>query len=162
MCHRRWLSVVGALALAAGSATMLGVPAFAAPGNQTSRSARLPELKKSPKRSAKSASALGPDVASATVHPLEAAPAKPTGFSAAPGDGALTLTFDDPASGGSAIIGYDYSTDDGTNWRSLAGVTGTTTKQATITRESGGGASTPLGYNIPYLVRVRADNSEGP
>src|SRR5688572_24053056 len=143
MRRRRWLSAIGALSLTANTAAMLNTaPAFAEPEANASPSASAStESEASPDGTARHAAGSATDAAEQTAL---AAPGKPTGFSAAPGDGTLTLTFQVADDGGSPITGYDYSTDNGTSWRQLANVTGTTTKQATVTHESHGG-NMPLG-----------------
>ncbi|MFI5934531.1 fibronectin type III domain-containing protein [Actinoplanes sp. NPDC051494] len=77
-------------------------------------------------------------------------PDAPAGLSATPANTAATLTFTAPADGGSAITGYQVSTD-GLTWSTLA-TTGTTTRTGTVSGLLNG---------VEYTVRVRAVNAVG-
>ncbi|AGZ42862.1 fibronectin type III domain-containing protein [Actinoplanes friuliensis] len=92
---------------------------------------------------ARNSAGAGPASAAVTVTPA-AVPGAPTDLTAVPGDGTATLSFTAPAAGGSAITGYDVSTDDGVTWAPLAG-----------------GVVTGLTNGDTYTVRVRARNSVG-
>src|SRR5664279_678614 len=91
----------------------------------------------------------GAPSAAASVTPAATAPAAPTGLSATPGNASATVTFTAPSDGGSAVTGYEYSTD-GTTWHPL---TTTTTSGSTET-----GTVTGLTNGTPYSVKVRAVN----
>ncbi|GAA2569471.1 hypothetical protein GCM10010435_49360 [Winogradskya consettensis] len=79
-------------------------------------------------------------------------PGAPTGLSAVPGPSKAILTFSPPASdGGSAITGYEASTNNGTTWAALT-TTGSSTRTGTVTGLING---------IAYTVRVRAVNAVG-
>jgi sugar lactone lactonase YvrE len=80
------------------------------------------------------------------------APSAPQSLSTTTGDGSIDLTFDAPASdGGSAITGYDVSSNGGTSWN------------AASTTGSGPFTTTVIGLTngISYALQVRADNSIG-
>ena len=72
----------------------------------------------------------------------------------------LTLTFDAPSNGGSAITTYQYSTDRGTTWRTRTDGGGTNTSSLLITTLSSDG-STSLTNGTEYCVQVRALNAIG-
>jgi titin len=79
--------------------------------------------------------------------------------SVAGSDQQLDATFTAPTSdGGSAITGYEYSTDGGATWRARA--TGTTDSPLTITTLSSDG-TTALTNGTTYSVEVRAVNAVG-
>jgi large repetitive protein len=106
----------------------------------------------------------GPGTATAAIT------ATPKGVSAAPGliqvapsDHTLTLSLTPPGdTGGAAITGYQYSTDNGTSWSALtttpspAPTTGSFTAVITV-----GSTGTALVNGTSYPVTVRAQNSEG-
>ncbi len=71
----------------------------------------------------------------------------------------LTLTITPPVDGGSAITGYEYSTDRGATWRARQDLGGTTTTLAVNTLSTDG--STLLTNGTEYCVQVRAVNSVG-
>ncbi len=74
-------------------------------------------------------------------------------------DAALELVFDAPAStGGSAVTGYQVSTDGGATWASLATAVAGGRLTATVATASGGGA---LVNGTSYAVVVRALNAAG-
>jgi hypothetical protein len=75
------------------------------------------------------------------------------------GDRALELAFDVPTSdGGSAVTGYQVSTDGGTTWAALTTVAGARLT-STVSTASDGGA---LVNGTSYDVVVRAVNAAGP
>lgn len=87
-----------------------------------------------------------------TSTPATTVPGAPSGLAATGGDTTAALTFSAPATtGGSAIVGYEASTDGGTSWAALT-TTGTGPYQATITGLTNGTA---------YQVMVRALNAAG-
>ena len=75
--------------------------------------------------------------------------AAPTGLKATPGDGEVTLEWDDPDN--AAIVGYEVSVDDGATWTAVAGSDASTTGH-TVTGLTGG-----TGYDF----RVRAVTNRG-
>src|SRR5664280_2207744 len=93
----------------------------------------------------------GAPSAAASVTPAATAPAAPTGLSATPGNASATVTFTAPSDGGSAVTGYEYSTD-GTTWHPLTTTTSGSTETGTIT---------DLINGTTYQVAVRAVNSVG-
>ena len=94
--------------------------------------------------------AVGTGTASAGSTPIVAAtkPSAPTLSSATRGDGSASLSFTPGSDGGSAIIRYEVSTDDGVNWATLA----TTGGSATVTGLTNG---------TPYTIKIRAVNAAG-
>ena len=88
-----------------------------------------------------------------------APPSAPVIGSIASGDEALTVSFAAPASGGSPITDYDWSTDGGTNWYSedAAGTpcqdTSDTVTCAVDTLSTDG--QTPLTNGVSYPIQVR-------
>ena len=157
MCRRRLPSAVVAVLLAAASTTVPGTAEALAESH--SKVTPSPYVTVSP-----SVTPSGGASPSGVVRAesAETAPDQPAGFSAAPGDGTFTLTFDAPGDGGSPITGYEYSTDDGGTWQPLTDVTDGANEQAEIGYESSGNGTVPLGYNVPYDLRVRAVNAVGP
>ena len=96
------------------------------------------------------------DTNSITAPQCPVAPGAPTALSAASASGAAALTFRPPANdGGSAITGYEYSTDAGANWHALTTADGTTvgTKVGTVSGLTDG---------TLYTITVRARNTAGP
>ena len=80
-------------------------------------------------------------------------PGAPGDLVADPGNRQVTLTWTAPSpTGGSAIIGYDYSLDRGTNWNGIPG-SDRSTRSYTVTN---------LRNGITYQFAVRARNSAGP
>ena len=76
-------------------------------------------------------------------------PAAPTNLTAADGDQQVALSWTAPTdNGGLAITGYDYSTDNGSNWTP----TGSTTTSHTVTNLTNG---------TEYTFKVRAVNAAG-
>ena len=90
-----------------------------------------------------------------TVATAQTAPAAPTLTTVTPGNATLTVVFTAGSDGGSSITGYDYSTNNGTNWASA----GVTSSPVTITTMSNGGAALVNGTS--YTVRIRAVNAIG-
>jgi len=90
-----------------------------------------------------------------TVATAQTAPAAPTLTTVTPGNATLTAVFTAGSDGGSPITGYDYSTNNGTNWASA----GVTSSPVTITTTSNGGAALVNGTS--YTVRIRAVNAIG-
>lgn len=79
---------------------------------------------------------------------FNATPSAPQNFTATPGDGQVTLTWDTPAgTGGSPITKYEVSKDDGTTWEDASSSTGHTFTGLTNGQE--------------YTFQVRAHNSLG-
>uniref|UniRef100_A0A6C0DS22 Fibronectin type-III domain-containing protein n=1 Tax=viral metagenome TaxID=1070528 RepID=A0A6C0DS22_9ZZZZ len=96
-----------------------------------------------------------PSVVGVTAIPVTV-PGAPVMSSAVPGDQRITLTWSTPNIGGSAIIDYEYTTDNST-YKSL----GTTTNSASVTTDSTG---LQLVNGIFYTLYIRAVNgvSYGP
>ena len=94
--------------------------------------------------------AVGTGTVSAGSTPIVVAtkPSAPTLSSATRGDGSASLSFTPGSDGGSAIIRYEVSTDDGVNWATLA----TTGGSATVTGLTNG---------TPYTIKIRAVNAAG-
>ncbi len=90
--------------------------------------------------------------ASSAVIPV-GPPAKPSGVDLTPGDSQIGVSFPVPASNGSAITGYEVSTDGGLSWSTLT----TTVANGTVT-----GTVTGLVNGTAYQVQVRAVNVNGP
>ena len=76
-------------------------------------------------------------------------PAPPTGLTATPGDGQLTLHWTDP--GAPHIIEYQYSTDGGTTFADIPGSSATTTSYTV----------TGLSTGTEYTIALRAVNAAG-
>ena len=77
------------------------------------------------------------------------APDKPTGLTATSGDTQVTLAWTDPDD--STIMGYQYTTDGGSNWHDMSD-TGATTTSYTVT---------DLTNDTVYTFRIRAVNENG-
>jgi hypothetical protein len=84
-------------------------------------------------------------------------PAAPTITSITPSGGTLSVAFTAGEANGSAISNYQYSTDNGTNWKNRA--TGTTASPLVITTVSPSASS--LSNGTAYNVRIRAVNGAG-
>lgn len=85
-------------------------------------------------------------------------PSPPTGLSGAPNDKQITVSFTAGNNGGSAITNYQYSTDNGTTYRALDPVNGTS--PIIITKLSSDG-TTDLTNGVAYTVRLKAVNANG-
>ena len=84
-------------------------------------------------------------------------PGAPFVIEAVNGNAEVDLSWTAPSdNGGSAITGYDYSTDGGVSWRT----TGSTATLYTVTH-TGASTSTVLVNNTEYIFSVRAVNSNG-
>ncbi len=90
--------------------------------------------------------------ASAAVIPV-GPPAKPGNVGFLPGDGQFGVSFPAPADGGSAITGYEVSTDGGLTWSTLT---------TTVSGVKVNGTVTGLVNGTTYQVQVRAVNVNGP
>ena len=84
-----------------------------------------------------------------TATPMPA-PAAPSGLSATPGDGQVTLSWDDP--GDASITKYQYSTDGGANFSDFDGGSSASTTSYTITG---------LDNGVTYTLALRAVNPSG-
>ena len=84
-------------------------------------------------------------------------PAAPTITSITPSSGTLSVAFTAGATNGSAITNYQYSTDNGANWKNRA--TGTTASPLVITTVSPSASN--LANGTSYNVRIRAVNAAG-
>ena len=84
-------------------------------------------------------------------------PAAPTITSITPSSGTLSVAFTAGATNGSAISNYQYSTDNGANWKNRA--TGTTASPLVITTVSPSASN--LVNGTAYNVRIRAVNGAG-
>jgi LPXTG-motif cell wall-anchored protein len=94
-----------------------------------------------------------PESAASTAVIPVGPPAKPSGVVLTRGDGQIGVSFAVPASGGSAIMAYQISTDGGLSWASLPA----TVADGTVT-----GTVTGLTNGTTYDVQVRAVNVHGP
>ena len=97
----------------------------------------------------------GTQSASASATPY-GEPGAPTGLAGSAGDQEIVLSWTAAPANGQAITRYEYSTNNGTNWRT----TGSTTTGYTATQTS---AATPVNLvnGTSYVIRVRAVNSAG-
>ncbi|MEI8080270.1 MAG: fibronectin type III domain-containing protein [Actinomycetes bacterium] len=85
-------------------------------------------------------------------------PSAPTMGTVTHGNVQLSVAFTPGDNGGSAITGYEYSTDNGSTW--LARQTGTTGSPLVITKLSTNGI-TPLSNGTTYQIKIRALNAMG-
>ena len=92
---------------------------------------------------------------SQTATPL-GPPGTPGNLQASPGNQEVRLTWNAAAANGANITRYEYSSDNGSSWRT----TGSTSRSHTATQISGSGGTT-LQNGTAYTFRVRAVNSEG-
>ena len=92
---------------------------------------------------------------SQTATPL-GPPGTPGNLQASPGNQEVRLTWNAAAANGANITRYEYSSDNGSSWRT----TGSTSRSYTATQISGSGGTT-LQNGTAYTFRVRAVNSEG-
>ena len=97
----------------------------------------------------------GTESSTQTAAPVEPPPGAPTQLTQTPGDAQIELSWTAPSTG--TITSYDYSTDDGTSWRT----TGRTAPSHTVTHISGS-AFTALVNGTEYTFRVRGKSSGGP
>ena len=94
----------------------------------------------------------GPSVSASSVTPVTT-PSAPTNVQVFPGNTQAIVTYDNSAStGGSAIIRYEQSTDNGVNWAGFDGSTMELVPRPIITG---------LTNNQTYQVKVRAVNAVG-
>jgi titin len=84
-------------------------------------------------------------------------PDAPTSLVATPGNARASIAFTAPASDGSVITNYEYSTDNGVTWKALSPVDVTTPVLITIRSD----ASSALVNGTAYNVKLRAVNSAG-
>ena len=98
----------------------------------------------------------GTQSASDTATPYNI-PSAPTNLTGSGSDGAAVLSWTAASANGQTLLRYEYSSNDGTNWRTTGG-TGTS---YTATQTS---ASTPVDLvnDTAYTFRVRAVNTLGP
>ena len=96
-----------------------------------------------------------PGAASEAVSVKPGLPTAPASFSVTPGNAQATLTWRAPASdGGSAVTGYEYTSNAGANtptWADISGSDATTTSHTV----------TSLTNNTAYAFAVRAENANG-
>jgi len=84
-------------------------------------------------------------------------PAAPTITSITPSSGTLSVAFTAGSTNGASITNYQYSTDNGANWKNRA--SGTTASPLVITTVSQ--SSSNLSNGTSYNVRIRAVNAAG-
>ena len=103
--------------------------------------------------------AVGPGASSeiVTVTPV-GPPEAPYGLTATPGNAQVVITFSQGSDGGSAIMNYQYSTDDGATFRAFSPVD--ITSPVTITKLSTNGV-TNLTNGTSYTIRLKAVNAVG-
>ncbi len=97
----------------------------------------------------------GPHTMPQVVTPMAALPAKPTGFTATPGDAQVTLSWDDPLD--ASITAHEYTSDGGANW---AGIPASASGEANATSYTVGGLTNGLEYT--FAVRAVNDSGAGP
>ena len=96
----------------------------------------------------------GPASVAVTASPATV-PGAPTGLTAETAGNGITVTFTSPAdNGGSALIGYQVSKDDGSTWTALT--------VDTLPGDGRTGLVTGLTGGTSYTLRVRAVNGVGP
>ena len=94
-----------------------------------------------------------PVLRSAYDNNLYGAPIRPANLRLTPGAESFSLSFSEPIfNGGSAVTGYQYSTDSGSNWSNLT----STNSSGTVSGEIGS-----LDADTLYSVTVRAANTFG-
>ncbi len=99
---------------------------------------------------------VGSGAASADVSGTPAtSPSAPSGLEVTSGNRYLLVAFTAGSNGGSPVTGYEYSTDDGSTWRSAL----TTSTPITIAVTSDAGAT--ISNGTAYAVKIRAVNAEG-
>lgn len=88
--------------------------------------------------------------------PLDVAPGAPTITAIDPGGAGnqIVISYTTGTNTGSAITGYEYSTDNGITWKTVPTVTSTT---LTIAQESGSLTAPVFGTN--YTIKIRAKNT---
>jgi len=94
-----------------------------------------------------------PASSGASVTPAAVVPAAPSGLTATPGNGSAAVAFTPGDDGGSAVTGYEVSTDGGATWATLATAAG-----AGGTRT---GTVTGLTNGTTYSIAVRTVNGVG-
>ena len=82
-------------------------------------------------------------------------PSAPSGLDVTSGNRYLLVAFTAGSNGGSAITNYEYSTDNGSTWRTAA----TTSAPITIAVTSDAGAT--ISNGTAYTVKIRAINAQG-
>lgn len=82
-------------------------------------------------------------------------PSAPSGLDVTSGNRYLLVAFTAGSNGGTAITNYEYSTDDGSTWRTA----GTTSTPITIAVTSDSGAT--ISNGTAYTVKIRAINVQG-
>ena len=136
---------------------LTAVVLFQSPGDGTTPLA--PDAQYEIRIHARNALGVGQDTEQISVsRPAPGSPAAPPEMSATPDGDGFDLSFTAPDPGDSAILDYEYSTDNGTNWAGLT-VTGDGPLHAKIVEESI--ADYPVFPGNPYRIRVRAVNTQG-
>jgi hypothetical protein len=94
-----------------------------------------------------------------TVVPAPAAPGTVQDLTATRGGHSATLTFTAPSDNGTAIQRYEYTTNAGTSWAPLTGLTASGPQLTTTVTNDSTGFTLANGTTYPF--QVRADNAVG-